>query len=775
MFKIRLQNHFFLLAFLLFFSAANVFPQSKQDSIKRQADTMHLKLVKARSEINRISTGGIKITASKQVRADLADVKNHINPIRLELRNPKRPIDNRTLTGYSLLLNRSQVKLGSYRKALSRSAGDLKNSAAELSKLKKDSLLAVSKSDSTARPAYAAQFSEMKNRLQVADHSISTSLDTVNRLLNDVSDAYLQIVDLQSDVDERLKAPSPSEFHQETSYLWSAPKETSKANIANNLNSSYEWQNKVLNDFLDRTWDDRLLAFLLGGLFFLWVFLAYRKARLPEQRKMIGKLGFKQLTPMPVTGAIIVMLVLSPLCQPDAPFQYMEIVHLLLLIALSVFFWKRLSRSELRYWLFMDFLFSLIELTTAAVHDSLFIRLWFIFLNFGSLYFGIVFSRKLLRTEVAQQLIRPVMFIYLALNILAVLMNIFGRMSLAKAFTGTAIIGITEVIGLSVFIQLLTDALELQIKLSACSGGLFSRLDINSTRASFKRLLAGLGIIIWVLVFMINLGISKEVWGFASKLLDNKRTFGSISFTIGNVLFFALILYLSNLFQKHIGVLFGEQSVTFNNKVEHKSSKLTLLRLVVAIIGVLLAVTASGIPLDKLTVVLGALSVGIGLGMQNIVNNFVSGIILIFEKPFQIGDFIELADKKGKIQDIGIRASRMLTQEGSEVVIPNGDLISNRFTNWTTNSANVKSEIVLKVAITTDLGAVTRIIQDEIEKAEDAVKGSPPDVLINAIGADIAELRILIWITSIYAEPQFKNSLFRKLVIRFNEAQIKLM
>lgn len=91
--------------------------------------------------------------------------------------------------------------------------------------------------------------------------------------------------------------------------------------------------------------------------------------------------------------------------------------------------------------------------------------------------------------------------------------------------------------------------------------------------------------------------------------------------------------------------------------------------------------TASGIPLDKLTVVLGALSVGIGPCMQNIVNNFVSGIILIFEKPFQIGDFVELADKKGKIQDIGIRASKMLTQQVSEVIIPNGDLISNRFTN----------------------------------------------------------------------------------------------
>jgi len=228
--------------------------------------------------------------------------------------------------------------------------------------------------------------------------------------------------------------------------------------------------------------------------------------------------------------------------------------------------------------------------------------------------------------------------------------------------------------------------------------------------------------------------------------------------------------------QKHIGVLFGEQTSTrFTNQVEHKSTKLTLLRLIVAIVGVLLAVTASGIPLDKLTVVLGALSVGIGLGMQNIVNNFVSGIILIFEKPFQIGDYIELADKKGKIQDIGIRASRMLTQQGAEVIIPNGDLISNRFTNWTINSAYVQSEIIMKVSIATDLDKVTNIITEEIAKSDVLVKSEKPDILINSISADTVELRILIWISSIFAEPAFKNQLFRTLITRFNTEQIKLM
>jgi small-conductance mechanosensitive channel len=209
--------------------------------------------------------------------------------------------------------------------------------------------------------------------------------------------------------------------------------------------------------------------------------------------------------------------------------------------------------------------------------------------------------------------------------------------------------------------------------------------------------------------------------------------------------------------------------------VERKSSKLTLLRLVVTIIGVLLAVTASGIPLDKLTVVLGALSVGIGLGMQNIVNNFVSGIILIFEKPFQIGDFIELADKKGKIQDIGIRASKMLTQQGSEVIIPNGDLISNRFTNWTINSAYVQSEIVLKVNISSDIEKVSGIITEEIGKSDVLVKDEKPEILINAISADTIELHIHIWISSVYAEPGFKNQLFRSLIPRFNTEQIKLM
>lgn len=739
-------------------------------------DTLQQKLSKAHAAISKVNVATRRLAPPKRVRQDIENLSKQVAPLKTRLNQARRLISTDTLQNYATVLKRSQAKLSSYRKSLVRSSGDLRGSHTVLLELLKDSILFTSKPDSARSPAVAAQLERLDYQMRNADRSVTTGLDTVTRLLNDVSAAYLQVADLQSTVNDRLKAAPTGKLDKEAAYIWSAPKENVKTNIATNLSTTYQGQDQVFLNFLNGTWGDRMLALLLAGLFFIWVFLNYRKATLPEQQKIIGTLNFRHITAVPATGAIIVMLVLSPLCQPDAPFQYMEVVHFLLLVALSVFFWKRLAGHDLRYWLFMVFLFLVIELTTAAVHDSLFLRLWFILLNLSSLYFGIVFSRKLLAEEVVKQLIRPVLAIYLLLNCLAVVMNIFGRMSLAKAFTGTAIIGITEVIGLAVFVQLLTDALELQIKLSSCGGGLFSRVDIPSARLSFKKILGGLSVIIWLLLFMINLGVSKQVWGFVSQLLDNKRTFGSLNFTIGNVLFFAIILYLSNLFQKHIGVLFGEQSsLKFTNQVEHKSSKLTLLRLVVAVVGVLFAVTASGIPLDKLTVVLGALSVGIGLGMQNIVNNFVSGIILIFEKPFQIGDFVELADKKGKIQDIGIRASKMLTQQGAEVVIPNGDLVSNRFTNWTINSAYVQSEIILKVSMATDLDKAYGIIEDELGKSDALVKSEQPEILINSISGDTVELRILIWISSVYAEPAFKNQFFRSLISRFNAEQIKLM
>ncbi|WP_419698783.1 mechanosensitive ion channel family protein [Mucilaginibacter sp. NFX135] len=747
----------------------------KSDSGQSIPDTLLFRLQKAQAAITQVNAANTRGYGSAKVRGDLDAIRKDIWPIAKDLSVPGKVPDPKTLSSYNLILNNSQQKLNNWQQTFTRVSNDLQKMSKEVVALSNDTLLKVNANDTTAKNLYARQLIDVKLKLQRAGKANAASLDTVSRLLADVSAVYLQVTALQAKVSEKLEASGRSILGKESPFLWSAPPDDSADNVGKLLATSYAGQQKILGYFIGSSWDNRLLLMLAGVAFFFWVYLNYRKAKKRELKQMIGELNFTYLKPLPLVASLLLFLNLIPVFEPDAPSPYIEVVQSLLLAVLTFQFYHQIDRKQWYHWLIIVLLYAIIVFMSAAVRDTRLLRLCLVIINVGAIYIGIRLYQQLQNAQIARKFIRPVLLIYFVLHALAVLLNTFGRISLAKIFSVTAIIGLTQVIGLAVFIQLFSEALELQIKISACNGGIFTRLNISKTRRTFKRALSVVAIIVWLLVFFINLNISGSVFAFIHQLLVKPRSFGSVNFTLGNVLFFAVILYVSNLLQKHIGILFGEQSVSYANQVEHKSSKLTLIRLLIVVAGLLLAVTASGIPVDKLTVVLGALSVGIGLGMQNIVNNFVSGIILIFEKPFQIGDFVELADKKGKIQDIGIRSSKMLTPQGGQVIIPNADLISNRFVNWTTGTAYIKSEILFKVNIAADIALVTKIVREELERSTDYVKGGEPEIIINSIAADAVELKVMLWISSVYAEPAFKSRFYKGLITRFTAAQIKIM
>jgi small-conductance mechanosensitive channel len=145
-------------------------------------------------------------------------------------------------------------------------------------------------------------------------------------------------------------------------------------------------------------------------------------------------------------------------------------------------------------------------------------------------------------------------------------------------------------------------------------------------------------------------------------------------------------------------------------------------------------------------VIIGALGVGIGLGLQSIVNNFVSGIILIFDRPLRIGDTVEVGDKKGRVKEIGIRSSTLLTEDGAEVIIPNGDVLSHNIVNWTLSNNHVR----MSLSFTIDKPEHTDTIQADAIK--DIVRSNPhvfsarqPEVLVNILNSKSMELKVLFW------------------------------
>lgn len=738
-------------------------------------DTLLFRIEKAQAIVTQINAANKKGYDSEIIRKELSGVKKNVDQIQAAVGVDNAIPSNKDLQNYRLMLTDVQQRTEQWRKTLTKHNSELQSLSEQVIEFGRDSLLEVSAGDTTQKQLYTSQLRDLREKLQTAGETTTANLDTVSNLLAAVSEVYFRANDLETTINDYIKESGRNLFGKESSYLWKASGGKSGSNVNDVLKMSYTGQNKILRYFLQSTWDNRVLLLLICAGFFVWVLVNFRLASAAAISKEIGVLDFKYINPRPVLATLIVLFTITPLFEPRSPSIYIELNQFLLLVTLTIFFLKRLRGNQLMWWFSVLILYVLTIISNIIVTESFLSRFALICLNAGSIAFGIWFYRKLKEVKMDEKFIRPVLVIYIALNVMSVILNVLGRITLAKSFDITAISGLIQVLSLGIFVHVVMEAIDLHMKVSVASKRLFSRINIEKTRATFTRMMTLVSVLLWVLVFCINLNIIDPIFGFLIQILEHPRTFGSLTFTLENVLFFSVILWLSNNLQKHIGLLFAGPDVNFTTDSVHKGSKLALVRLVIIVFGFLFAISASGIPLDKVTVLLGALGVGIGLGMQNIVNNFVSGIILIFEKPFTIGDYIELADKKGKVLDIGIRSSRMLTPQGSKVIIPNGDLLSGRLVNYTTSNARLKSEVTFKVAADVDMEQVKKIIDNIVDKAEWVVKKAPRQVLVNAIAADNIELKVLVWLNDVYSETAFKSYVLEQILIRFKANDIKVI
>jgi len=149
--------------------------------------------------------------------------------------------------------------------------------------------------------------------------------------------------------------------------------------------------------------------------------------------------------------------------------------------------------------------------------------------------------------------------------------------------------------------------------------------------------------------------------------------------------------------------------------------------------------------MDRVTIMLGAFGVGIGFGLQNIVNNFVSGLILLFERPIHIGDAVQVGTLWGEVRRIGIRASVVRTFDGAEVIVPNGQLISEQVTNWTLSDRTRRLTIPIGVEYGTDPEQVLEILRSLAVEHPDVLEKPAPLVLFIEHGDSSLNFELRAW------------------------------
>jgi small-conductance mechanosensitive channel len=258
-----------------------------------------------------------------------------------------------------------------------------------------------------------------------------------------------------------------------------------------------------------------------------------------------------------------------------------------------------------------------------------------------------------------------------------------------------------------------------------------------------------LGVGLWVAVFFGQLGVLDAAADGFNRMLATSVSVGTISISVGDVVAFAVTVWLSLLFARLVNFVLQEDVFTRVHTARGVPYAISgLVRYSLIFLGFFVALSAAGIELSKLTIIVGGLGVGVGFGLQNVVNNFASGLILLFERPIEVGDVVQLPGIWGTVKRIGIRSSVIRTFDGAEVIVPNGMLISDKVTNWTLSDDRRRIELDVGVAYGTPAQRVIDLLV-QVAKANPKVLPDPePRGYFVNFGDSALDFKLRVWIES---------------------------
>ena len=195
----------------------------------------------------------------------------------------------------------------------------------------------------------------------------------------------------------------------------------------------------------------------------------------------------------------------------------------------------------------------------------------------------------------------------------------------------------------------------------------------------------------------------------------------------------------------------------------------------VFVFGLIIGLQSVGLNLSSLAFLTGIIGVGVGFGLQNIVNNFVSGLILLVERPIKVGDRVEIGDLTGDIVRIAARSTWVRTNDNVVIIVPNSDFISNRVTNWTANDRRVRINLPLGVSYSSDPALVREILLQVAKAQPDILHDPAPDVIFQGFGDSSLDFELRVWTEDSLRTPQIlKSNLYYDIFQAFSENNIEI-
>jgi potassium-dependent mechanosensitive channel len=366
--------------------------------------------------------------------------------------------------------------------------------------------------------------------------------------------------------------------------------------------------------------------------------------------------------------------------------------------------------------------------------------------------------------------------LFVIFEMLALFLNVSGYHNTSKRAMIAGFMGLVLIILTVWTVKILYKVFRLSLEVYKKTDD--NNFAINLDRFN-KKMSSGffvLAFVGWAYMFVHFFYVLQIIIEPIVEFFTKERQLGNIVFTFDSILLFIAIIFISTAISKILSYLLAD-SYVIKKSAKNKTgpelgSWVLVLRITIISLGLLIAFASAGIALDRITIIISALSVGIGFGMQTLINNLVSGIIIAFEKPISVGDVVEVAGKTGKMKSIGFRSSMITTWDGSDVVIPNGDLLNQHLVNWTLGNSKARFEIIVGVAYGTNLEEVHQLVMDLMNSHNDILKYPPPFIVFKEFAKSSIDMSIRFWVAEYSTGITVKSDLIIAIDKLFKENNI---
>ena len=779
-----------VLSFILFFSISICVQAQIDTAAKTQNDTLARKSSSSLlTDVKSLDSLFIFPDSTAKIKLELSDVMDTlemseklpgINTFAVSLK--KQTEDNRDkfnlryLQGMDNLIRLvSEVNVG-FDKQIKERIRKLTDVGNRLEEIKSDSVFNLTLRDTMLIPAINKELKMLKNNIISVDSAFLAQEVILARFQSKISSNTITFLELEQILSANRQQLERRVWTKEINYPWEP------TNFEKDLSFKQVFlESTILNFQLMIIYIKRSAVMVgIGVLALLMLYLGFKKIikQISDEKEfaslILQRVEYFEKNTFWSTLIILVPLYLIAFTSP--PLVFVSILSLLLVISSSFLIKKQFGSQFFKYWLL--FLGPYILLAFSGLHWKIaFQERWYIMIS--SLIFiamGYLMWRNFKNKSFAgADLLGYTSAFMIAMQVFALVANILGRFNLAKTYAVTGAITFYRAVGLFLFVQVFLEAVYLAIEYSKKENdGFTSYFDFQDLQKRMKGILSILAAVIWVYGLLWHLGYYDHIYEWIVEFLDKTRLLGETEFQFGSILFFLFILYVSAFLANNIAYFASiKDQKHAGSRKQRLGSSILLIRLAILIVGFFIGMTAAKIPFDKVAIVLGALSVGIGFGLQTIINNLVSGVILAFERPIQIGDEIQVGLNSGTVKEVGIRASKIQAYDGSEIVVPNGDLLSQSLINWTLSDKRRRIELIIGVGYGSDMKLVKAVLE-EVLTGERILKAPAPHVYMQTFNDSSVDFRVLFWVENMDIWIAVRGEVMSAIFEKFAENNIEI-